>query len=103
MIVVKFFSKIKNIHDMRFNNVRATTAYSLILVGLVNFMALGVAYTKLAYIQHYNWGIYAGLGLADTLLLPILQWLMIGNGIIGSFGLYLLKHLEPDDDRHLIT
>lgn len=94
-----FWSKLKKfrIKDSDFQNVPPQTAYTLIILGLVHFMIIASAFIDLRTIEQYNWGIFKSLGLADSFQLPLMAGLMIFDAFIMIYGVYLLKHVEPDD------
>lgn len=97
--VKRIISKFRIRDPFSFNNVKPSVAYMLIILGLIHFIPNGVAIAKLNRIQFYNWGIYADLGLADSLQMPIMMTVLIFDLMITFFGMYLLKHLEPEHEE----
>ena len=93
------FLKRFKIRDLKFNNVDPRIAYALIIVGMIHFIPNGVAIAKLQRVAFYNWGIYADLGLPDSLQLPLMYGILIFDALISFFGVYLLKHLEPEQEK----
>ena len=80
-----------------FKNVPPSTAFTMILFGLVHLLVNIGGVIDLVQIGNYNWGIYKSLGLADTLQVPLMIGLLIFDGFIMSYGIYLLKHIEEED------
>lgn len=98
---MNIWSKLKKIKikDREFQNVPPRTAYITIVFSMIHFMVLGSVLTDLLRIRDYNWGIYQGLGLADSFQIPLLTALVILNGIMMVYGVYLYKHRELTDDE----
>lgn len=96
-----FWNKLKKfrIHDAKFQNVPAQTAYTMIILGMVHFMIIGSAFIDLRTIEQYNWGIFQSLGLADNFQLPMMAGLMVFDAFIMMYGVYLLKHVESSHDE----
>ncbi len=98
---MNFWNKIKKIKikDKQFQNVQPQTAYTMILLGMVHFLIIGSAFIDLRNLEKYNWGIFQNLGLADTLQIPFMAGLMAFDAFLMFYGVYLLKHLEPEDKK----
>lgn len=98
---MSLWSKIKKfrIRDYKFQNVPAQTAYTFIILGMIHFMIIASAFIDLRTIEQYNWGIFKSLGLADSFQLPLMACLMIFDAFIMVLGVYLVKHIEPQDDH----
>jgi len=102
-----FCKGIWSLKDLRFQNVPASTAYSMFLFGLIHFVAIGSAYFDLVHIQLYNWGIFESLGLANSWQLPLMIGVMLFDAFLMIYGWYLIRHIEPRnskktdfDDKH---
>lgn len=95
---MNFWEKIKKIKikDAEFQNVPKQTAYTMIILGMIHFMVMSSAFIDLRYIEQYNWGIFKSLGLADSFQLPLMAGVMVFDAILMIYGVYLLKHVEPD-------
>jgi len=99
MNIKSFFKGIWGLKDLRFQNVPASTAYTMFLFGLIHFVVLASAYIDLNKIQEYNWGIFKDLGLADSWQVPIMTVVMFFDAFLMFYGWYLIRHIEPKDDR----
>jgi len=93
------FSKIRNIKDFKFQNVPASTAYTMLIFGLIHFVAIASAYVDLNQIQQYNWGIFKSLGLANSWQLPLMTVVMIFDLFLAFYGWYLIRHIEPRNKK----
>ncbi len=94
-----FCRGIWGLKDLRFQNVPASTAYTMFLFGLIHFIAITSAYLDLNHIQQYNWGIFKSLGLANSWQLPLMTAVMIFDAFLMFYGWYLIRHIEPKDDK----
>jgi len=92
-------NKIRHIRDFEFQNVPASTAYTMLFFGLIHFVAITSAYIDLNHIQEYNWGIFKSLGLADSWQLPLITGVMIFDAFLMFYGWYLLRHIEPNHKK----
>jgi len=99
MNIKSFFKGIWSLKDLRFQNVPASTAYTMFLFGLIHFVVLASAYIDLNQIQQYNWGIFKSLGLADSWQVPMMTVVMVFDAFLMFYGWYLIRHIEPSDDR----
>jgi len=99
MNIKSFFRGIWSLKDLRFQNVPASTAYTMFLFGLIHFVVLASAYIDLNQIQQYNWGIFKSLGLADSWQVPMMTIVMGFDALLMFYGWYLIRHIEPKDDR----
>ncbi len=99
MNIKSFCKGIWSLKDLRFQNVPASTAYTMFLFGLIHFVVLASAYIDLNRIQEYNWGIFKDLGLADSWQVPIMTVVMVFDAFLMFYGWYLIRHIEPKDDR----
>lgn len=102
MIVKNPLKKIK-IKDLKFQNVPVSTAYTFILFGIIHFMILGMNLADLQHLKDFNWGIFVGLGLDGTFQIQMTQILMWFDAFLAIYGVYLLKHLEPEDKNKFRT
>jgi len=98
---MNLWKKIKDfrIKDADFQNVPPQTAYTMILLGMVHFMVLASAFIDLRFIEQYNWGIFKSLGLADSFQLPLMAGVMLFDAFLMIYGVYLLKHVEPEEHK----
>jgi len=96
---VKFALKRFKIKDFKFNNVPVSTAYTFILFGMIHFIILGTNLIALQKVQWFNWGIFVGLGLDGTIQLEMTAVLMWIDAGLTFYGVYLLKHLEPEKKK----
>jgi len=87
------------IKDLKFQNVPLSTAYTFIMFGILHFMILGMNLIDLQHVEKFNWGIFVGLGLDSTIQLQMTQILMWFDAFLAIYGVYLLKHVEPDHDH----
>lgn len=99
MNIKSFFKGLWSLKDLRFQNVPASTAYTMFLFGLIHFVVLASAYIDLNQIQQYNWGIFKSLGLADSWQVPMMTVVMVFDAFLMFYGWYLIRHIEPKDDR----
>lgn len=99
MNIKSFFKGLWSLKDLRFQNVPASTAYTMFLFGLIHFVVLASAYIDLNQIQQYNWGIFKDLGLADSWQVPMMTVVMVFDAFLMFYGWYLIRHIEPKDDR----
>lgn len=94
-----FLNKIRHLKDLEFQNVPASTAYTMFFFGLIHFIAITSAYIDLNRIQQYNWGIFKSLGLADSWQVPLMTGVMIFDAILMFYGWYLIRHIEPKNNK----
>lgn len=99
MNIKSLFNKIKHIRDFEFQNVPASTAYTMFFFGLIHFVAITSAYIDLNHIQEYNWGIFKSLGLANSWQLPLMTAVMIFDAFLMFYGWYLTRHIMPKDKK----
>lgn len=97
--IKSFFIKLKHVRDFEFQNVPASTAYTMFVFGLIHFIAIASAYIDLNQIQQYNWGIFKSLGLADSWQLPLMTGVMIFDAFLMLYGWYLIRHIEPKEKK----
>ena len=83
------------------HNIPLSVPIILILTGTIHFIIEGVSLIKLGNIRDFNWGIFSALGLADTILLPLLTLIMVIDMVVALLGVYFLKHIEATDEEHL--
>lgn len=99
MNIKSFFRGLWSLKDLRFQNVPASTAYTMFLFGLIHFVVLASAYIDLNKIQEYNWGIFKDLGLADSWQVPIMTVVMFFDAFLMFYGWYLIRHIEPPEEK----
>lgn len=80
--------------DKSIGVVPPSTAIIMIFFGLIHLFVNIGGVTDLLQIRDYNWGIYKSLGLADSFQLPLMIGLLIFDGFIMFYGIYLLRHVE---------
>jgi len=83
------------------HNIPISVPIILILTGTVHFIIEGVSLAKLGDIRDFNWGIFSALGLADTLLLPMLTFVMVADMAVALLGVYFYTHVEETDKERL--